>query len=315
MTRNLYSDTKSGEEVHDLEGPRAGYLARIVGTLKESYKVIRGNRTGEIGAVIFILIALIGVFAPVLAPYGPLEKDMTEMGVLASMKGPSAEHILGTTRFGRDVLSQAIWGTRSALMVGLVTATVVVVIGTTVGVLSGYFGGRVDDVLMRITDVIYGIPILPFAIVALTILERSIIWIVMVIGFIYWRNSARIIRSDVLSLRSEEFIQKAKTTGASDVRIIWKQVVPNILPISFLYFAFAVGFSIIMAANIAFLGFGDPNQISWGRMIFSAWNNNGVFQQPLWVLAPGMMIVFTVTSVYLIGRTYEEVANPRLQDE
>lgn len=314
MTRNLYSDTTSGDEVHELEGPRKGSSTRIVDTLKRTYEVIRGNRTGEIGVVIFVLIVLVGLFAPVLAPYGPLEKDVTELGVMASMEGPSADHPLGTTRFGRDVLSQTVWGTRSALIVGLVTATVVVVLGTTVGVLSGYFGGRVDDMLMRITDVVYGIPILPFAIVALTILERSIIWIVMIIGFIYWRNSARIIRSDVLSLRGEEFIQKAKTTGASDVRIIWKQVVPNVLPISFLYFAFAVGFSIIMAANIAFLGFGDPNQISWGRMIFSAWNNNGVFQQPLWVLAPGMMIVLTVTSVYLIGRTYEEVANPRLKD-
>jgi peptide/nickel transport system permease protein len=278
------------------------------------YRVIRGNRGGEIGLILLVAMIAIAIIGPEIAPYSALEKDINDMGVAASMEEPSAEHPFGTTRYGRDIFSQTLIGAQTALLIGFSTATIVVVLGTTVGVVSGYFGGRVDDLLMRITDVVYGIPILPFAIVALTILDRSLVWIILVIGLLYWRNSARIIRSDVLSLRDEEFIQKAKTTGASDRRILRKQVIPNILPISFLYFAFATGFAIIMSASIAFLGFGDPNRISWGRMIFAAWNNNGVFQQPLWVAAPGLMIVFTVASVYLIGQTYEEVANPRLKD-
>jgi peptide/nickel transport system permease protein len=286
----------------------------LIELVTRPYRVIRGNRGGEIGLVLLLLMVSIGIAGPMIAPYGALEKDTNEIGFPASMEGPSAEHPFGTTRYGRDILSQTLIGARSALLIGFSTATIVVLLGTFVGVVSGYFGGRVDETLMRITDIVYGIPILPFAIVALTILERSMWWIVLVIGLLYWRNSARIIRSDVLSLRDEEFIQKAKTTGASDRRILRKQVVPNVLPISFLYFAFATGFAIIMSASIAFLGFGDPNRISWGRMIFAAWNNNGVFQQPLWVAAPGLMIVLTVGSVYLIGQTYEEVANPRLKD-
>jgi len=279
------------------------------------YRVIRGNRAGEVGLVLLFAMVSLAVLGPAIAPYGALEKDVNDIGMAASMEGPSAEHPFGTTRFGRDVFSQTLIGARTALFIGFSTAAIVVILGTAVGVVSGYFGGWIDDLLMRITDVVYGVPILPFAIVALSVLEQSLVWIVLVIGLLYWRNSARIIRSDVLSLRDEEFIQKAKTTGASDWRILRKQVVPNVLPISFLYFAFATGFSIIMAASIAFLGFGDPNRISWGRMIFSAWNNNGVFEQPLWVAAPGLMIVFTVASVYLIGQTYEEVANPRLKDK
>lgn len=278
------------------------------------YHVIRGNRAAEIGLIILLILLTIAIVGPSIAPYGALEKDLNEIGAPASMESPSIEHPFGTTRYGRDIFSQTLIGAQTALLIGFSTATLVVVIGTTVGVVSGYFGGRIDDVLMRITDIVYGIPILPFAIVSLSILDRSLLWIILVIGLLYWRNSARIIRSDVLSLREDEFIQKAKTTGASDLRILRKQVVPNVLPISFLYFAFATGFSIIMAASIAFLGFGDPNRISWGRMIFAAWNNNGVFQQPLWVIAPGLMIVFAVASVYLIGQTYEEVANPRLKD-
>ena len=304
-------DASSGSDGDDT---LSSFLERITSVVARPYAVIRGNRTGEIGVVILSVVVLIGLFGPIVAPYGPLERDLLDSGLVASMEGPSPAHPLGTTRFGRDVLSQVLWGARSALFIGLSTAAIVVTIGTTVGVVSGYFGGRVDDALMRMTDIVYGVPILPFAIVALSILERSIVWIVLVIGLIYWRNSARIIRSDVLSLRDEEFIQKARTTGASDARIIRKQVVPNILPISFLYFAFAVGFSIIMAASISFLGFGDPNRVSWGRMIFSAWNNNGVFRQPFWVVGPGLMIVLTVSSVYMIGQTYEEVANPRLRE-
>ena len=296
-----------------LPGPLSG-ASRALSLFARPYRVIRGNRGGEIGLVLLIAMLAVGVVGPAIAPYEALEKDVNEVGVPAAMESPSGDHPFGTTRYGRDIFSQTLIGAQTALLIGFSTAAIVVVIGTTVGVVSGYFGGRLDDALMRITDVVYGIPILPFAIVALSILDRSLIWIILVIGLLYWRNSARIIRSDVLSLRDEEFIQKARTTGASDLRILRKQVVPNVLPISFLYFAFATGFSIIMAASIAFLGFGDPNRISWGRMIFAAWNNNGVFEQPLWVVAPGLMIVFTVSSVYLIGQTYEEVANPRLKD-
>lgn len=288
-------------------------ISRAIGVLKRPYAVIRGNRWGEIGLGVLLMMVTLAILGPTIAPYDPWAKDTGEMGMLRSMEGPSVAHPLGTTRFGRDILSQALVGAHTALLVGFLTAAIVVTIGTTVGVISGYFGGWVDEVLMRVTDIAYGIPILPFAIVALTILERSIIWIVFVIGLLYWRNSARIIRSDVLALRDQEFIQKAKTTGARDARILHKQVLPNVLPVSFLYFAFATGFAIITAASIAFLGFGDPNQISWGRMIFEAWTYNAVFQQPLWVIVPALMIVLTVVSVYLVGQTYEEVANPRLK--
>lgn len=277
------------------------------------YRVIRGNRMGEVGGLLFLAIVIIAVVGPWIAPYETDDRIRGSDG-LVSLASPSGDHLLGTTLYGHDVFSQLLVGSRAAIFVGLLTATMVVIIGTSVGVVSGYLGGAADNVLMRITDIAYGIPILPFAIVALSILDQTIFWIVVVIGMLYWRNSARIIRSDVLAMRDEEFIQKAKTTGASDARIIAKHIVPNVLPISFLYFAFAMGFAIIMAANIAFLGFGDPNQVSWGRMIFEAWNNHAIFRQPFWTFGPGIMIALAVSSVYLIGQTYEVVANPRLRD-
>jgi len=285
---------------------------RIVGVLKRPYAVLRGNRMGEVGLVVLLSLFVIAAIGPLVAPHDPLHKNQNDDGTLKSLEGPSVNHPLGTTRYGRDVLSQLLVGARTALLVGFVTATIVVTIGTTVGLTAGYYGGYVDDALMRITDIVYGIPILPFAIVVLTMLQRSIAWLILMLGLIYWRNCARIIRSEVMSLKEEEFIQSAETTGASTPRIIYKQLLPNVLPISFLYFAFATGWAIVTAASIAFLGFGDPNQISWGRMMFAAWNTNSVLDQPIWAIAPGLMIMATVSSVYFIGRTYEEVANPRL---
>lgn len=286
---------------------------RAVSLLRRPYNVLRGNRMGEVGLVLLAFLLTLAVVGPAIAPYDPLAKDMNEDGTLVSNEGPSDEHLLGTTRYGRDVLSQLLVGTRSALLVGFLAGTIVITIGTTVGLTAGYYGGWVDSILMRITDVVYGIPILPFAIVVLTMLNRSIYWIILMLGLIYWRNCARIIRSEVMSLKEEEFIQRAETTGASSSRIILKQLLPNMLPFSFLYFAYAVGWSIVTAASIAFLGFGDPNQVSWGRMMFAAWNTNSVLQQPIWALTPGIMIMLTVSAVYFIGRTYEQVANPRLQ--
>lgn len=295
---------------------RAGSLLdSIIEMAMRPYRILRGNRMGEVGLVILLGLLVLAMIGPAIAPYDPATKDVAEDGTLASNEGPSAEHPLGTTRYGRDVLSQLLVGTRSALLVGFLTATIVVVTGTTVGLTAGYYGGWVDSILMRITDIVYGIPILPFAIIVLTMLERSIFWIIFMLGLIYWRNCARIIRSEVLSLKENEFVQSAETTGASAPRIIVKQLLPNVLPISFLYFAFATGWSIVTAASIAFLGFGDPTRISWGRMMFAAWNTNSVLQQPFWVGMPGLMIVLTVASVYFIGRTYEQVANPRLQGD
>lgn len=295
---------------------RAGSLLDSISEMAmRPYRILRGNRMGEVGLVILLGLLVLAMIGPAIAPYDPATKDVAEDGTLASNEGPSAEHPLGTTRYGRDVLSQLLVGTRSALLVGFLTATIVVVTGTTVGLTAGYYGGWVDSILMRITDIVYGIPILPFAIIVLTMLERSIFWIIFMLGLIYWRNCARIIRSEVLSLKENEFVQSAETTGASAPRIIVKQLLPNVLPISFLYFAFATGWSIVTAASIAFLGFGDPTRVSWGRMMFAAWNTNSVLQQPFWVATPGLMIVLTVASVYFIGRTYEQVANPRLQGD
>jgi len=282
--------------------------------LRDAYQIATATRRGQFGFYALCVIFLLAVVGPYLAPYPPLEAQIRSNGALVSLAGPSLAHPLGTTASGYDVLSQVLVGTRTVFAVGVITGVVSVGIGTTVGIIAGYFGGYVDDVLMRITDIAYGIPLLPFLIVALTILGRSIFAITLLIGLLYWRNSARVIRSSVLSLRDEEFIQKAKTVGASERRILYKQVLPNVLPLSLLYFAFAMGIGVLFASSIAFLGFGDPSRISWGRMIFVAWTRAGTFKQPLWVIAPGAMLSVLISSVYFVGQTYEEVANPELGD-
>jgi len=282
--------------------------------LRNAYRVVTKTRRGQFGLYGLSVVLFLAVFGPLLAPYPPLQAQVRPNGALVSLAGPSLAYPLGTTASGYDVLSQVLVGARTVFVVGVITGVVSVGIGTTVGIVAGYFGGYVDDVLMRITDIAYGIPLLPFLVVALTILGRSIFAITLLIGLLYWRNSARVIRSSVLSLRDEEFIQKAKTVGASERRILYKQVLPNVLPLSLLYFAFAMGIGVLFASSIAFLGFGDPSRISWGRMIFVAWTRAGTFKQPLWVIAPGAMLSVLIASVYFVGQTYEEVANPELGD-
>ena len=226
---------------------------------------------------------------------------------------PSNNHWLGTTLYGRDVFSQVIMGTRNALFVGLLTAFFIGLIGLNVGLFSGYYGGFIDNLLMRITDIVFGVPILPFAIVALSILTRSILWIIFSMAIVFWPTTARVIRSQVLSLKERPFIDAARISGSSNLRIIYKHIAPNVLPQTLVHGAFAVAWAITTEASICFLGFGDPYSISWGTIIYDAFTSLAMYQAWWWFLPPGICIMLLVMSFYFVGRAYEEIANPRLR--
>ena len=212
------------------------------------------------GLLIYVLFALVALFADQLAPSDPLEILFTKAGKLAANVAPGAEFPLGTTNLGRDIYSQLVHGTRSALAVGLSAAVIVATVGTIVGLMAGYFGGATDAVLMRIADMALSLPFLPFVIVLTGFLGASTSNIVLAVALLLWPNSARVIRSQVLTLRERAYVEAARVTGASSWRILFVHIAPNILPLSFVYAAIAIGWAIITEASVSFLGFGDSTK-------------------------------------------------------
>ncbi len=279
----------------------------------ESLRLLMRDSFAVAGLTVLVLFVLLAIFAPMLAPHDPFKAMMTETGRLARLRPPSAEHLLGTTAFGNDVLSQFLHGFRVALLVGLVAAVAVGFISTVFGVISGYFGGLVDDTLMRITDIALSIPTLPFSIVAVALLGPSIENIILVITVLFWRNGARIIRSAVLTERERIYVKWARAAGASHLHIILRHILPNILRVVFLWVTMSVAFAILTEASLSFLGLGDPTVISWGQMLNTAFTSGNLRTAWWWVVPPSLALVMLVSALYLIGRAYEEQTNPRLR--
>lgn len=270
------------------------------------------SRAGRISLAVFCLCALIALLGPWIAPYDPFARNYDAAGKLLRLAPPSAQHWLGTTSLGRDILSQMLWGARSAMIVGLITSIGVVLIGVNIGLLSGFLGGRVDALLMRITDIFLGVPFIPFVIVILSITGRNTWTIIFAMTVLMWRSSARVIRAQVLSLKEMPFVAAARISGAGDLAILYREIAPNVMPIALLNVAIAMAWAIITEASIGFLGFGDPDALSWGTIIYQAYASQTMYRAPWWVIPPGVAIMVLVSSVYFIGRAYERVVNPRL---
>ena len=266
------------------------------------------------GAAIYLVFLLAGLFAGALAPYDPTEILITDSGQLAASLPPSAAHWLGTTSMGRDIFSQLILGVRPSLFVGITAAFAVTSVGTAVGLVAGYFGGLVDQVLMRLSDIVLGLPFLPFVIVLASLLGPSMQNIVFAVAILLWPNAARVVRAQVLTLMQRGFIDAARVTGAGHARIILVHITPNILPLSFLYASIAVGWAILTQASVAFLGFGDSDVISWGYMLQDAYASQALSSgQYIWFVPPGLCIVLVVLAGFFVSRGYENLLFPKLE--
>jgi len=266
------------------------------------------DRLGVLGGLIIVGMGLLAIFAPVLAPYDPTERT----GI--PFAPPSSEHWLGTNDVGQDLLSELIFGSRVSLTVGIVAAVVALLIGTTVGILAGYYPKRLGSVLMRSVDVVLILPFLPLLIVLAAYLGRGLVNTIIVIGVLIWAAPARIIRSQVLSLRSREYVLAAQTMGAPDSWAITRHVLPRTALLATSTFVRAVSGAILLESALAFLGLGDPIQKSWGSILFWA-QQRGAFLTPAWkwwVVPPGIMIMLASLGFALVAFAVEERINPRL---
>ena len=195
----------------------------------------------------------------------------------------------------------------------LLSALGSVVLGTLIGLVAGYFGGWVDEVLMRMTDIAFGIPFLPFAMVVISIAKPSLGLVILLVVFFLWRTTARVIRAQVLSLKTRPFIWAARAAGAGDLRILFRHITPNVLPLSFLYMAIGVQTGVMLEAALSFLGFGDPNVLSWGIMLNAAFQAGAMRSAWWWVLPPGVALSMFVIAVFMITRAFEDRLNPQLR--
>ena len=267
------------------------------------------------GLTIYAVFALVAIFADAIATHDPLEILFTADGELARSVPPGAEHWLGTTSLGRDIFSQLVIGTRAALIVGLMAAVVVAVIGTVIGLISGYFGGWRDALMMRLADIALGIPFLPFVILLAAFMGPRTSNVIVGIALLLWPNTARVIRSQVLTVRERAFVEAARVTGASTWRILFVHVAPNILPLTFLYGSVAVGWAILTEASISFLGFGPSDTVSWGYMLQDAYASQALSRESYnWFVPPGICIVLVVVAGFFVSRGYEEILFPKLKD-
>jgi peptide/nickel transport system permease protein len=299
------------------DNKRRAQKSPMVDRFLEGWSVYRENQIGKIGLtllVIFALMALCSFFTPII---DPMYHPMTGVDPnISHTTGPSWYHWLGPDFIGRDILSQLLAGARIAFMVGISAAFMSILFGTVIGMIAGYSGKIVDTLLMRLADMVMVMPTLLVVLILSSLFGQLNIWtIVLLIALFRWPGVSRVIRAQTLSLKERPFIDAAKVAGASHLRIIFRHIMPNVLPLSLLYMTFRVTSAIIIEAALAFLGFGDPSAVSWGMMLQWVWKTGNMFQAPYWLLPPGICISLLTLSFYMIGRAMEEVLDPRLRKE
>jgi len=280
------------------------------------WMLFKQSKVGLLGIAIltvFFVLAICSAIPPKIDEmYIPLYGTDPD---IIGFSQPSMRHPMGTDFMGRDLLSQLLEGAKWGLAVGITAAAASVVVGTVVGLVSGYFGGTIDTVLQRMADIVLTLPSIPLILVIGAALGRLSIWnIVILIGMLGWPSTSKVIRSQVLSLRERPFIESARVSGASDGRIIFRHIAPNVLPLSFLYMTFGVTGAILTEAALSFLGLGDPSTVSWGMMLQWCFTSGYTFKAPFWLLPPGLCITFLALSFYLIGIGTEQIVNPRLRE-
>ncbi len=265
------------------------------------------------GLVVLSLFVLIALCAPLLADAEGLEVTKATGGVL---EPPSSEFWLGTDANGRSVLTLLIWGARISLFVGLMATVISMVIGTVIGLASGYFGGWPGAILFRFTEWMLVIPFLPLAIVLASVLGRSLLNIVIVIGVTSWPATALLIRSQTLSVKQRTYLERSRALGAGHSHLVRRHVLPNVMPLVFANTTLTVAIAILSETTLSFLGLGDPTRVSWGSMLEDAYQVGAMTTGSWWLfIPPGVCVVLVVLAFTLVGQALEDVLNPRLREQ
>jgi peptide/nickel transport system permease protein len=292
--------------------PRKIRWARRRRSLQGFWRVYRHSRMGMVGLVLLGLFVVVALAAPLLV-------SKEDIGVNdppgAPFQSPSFEFPLGTDDFGRSILDLVIYGSRISLLVGFAATVITMVVGATVGIAGGYYGGRVDSALNAFTNWFLVIPWIPLAIVLASILGQSLFNTILVIGITSWAGTARLVRADTLSVKERPYVERARALGSSNWHLVSRHILPNVMPVIFANTVLTVALSILAETTLALLGLGDPSSISWGVVIFDAFES-GALSAGLWwwLVPPGVAICLVTLAFTMCGYALDEVLNPRIRE-
>lgn len=266
---------------------------------------LRRHRLATISAVLVAGIGLLCLAAPLIAPY---DFDQIDLGSIR--EAPSLSHLMGTDDLGRDLFSRILYGGRVSILIGLVAAVIGTGFGSLLGAIAGFYGGRVDDLLMRLTDVVYSIPTLPLLIVLASYTQAGAGSMAVAIGVLSWMATARVVRAEVLKIRAMEYVEAARSLGATNGRIILRHVLPNAVGPIVVGATLAVGNAIILESSLSFLGLGvQPPTPTWGNMLMDA--QSTMATQPWLSVFPGLAILLVVLAVNFLGDGLQDALDPR----
>jgi peptide/nickel transport system permease protein len=261
-----------------------------------------------VGAAVVLLFVVIAVLAPLISPFGLHEQSG------AVYCSPSSRHLLGCDDGGVDMLTLLIWGARVSLIVGFAATLVAGLIGGAFGILAGYFGGGTDLALMRVTDYFIVIPDVPLMIVVAAVWGPSLFHIIIVIGILLWSTTARIVRSQVKSIRERVYVKRARSLGASHARIIFRHVLPQVAPILMAQVVLTIALAVFDETALSFLGLGDPSKVSWGKIIENGFLRTAISFGAWWAIVPaGICVALVIMGCTLFGQAIEDALNPRLK--
>ncbi len=287
--------------------------------LADFWKTFRHNRMGLMGAFLVLTAILLAIFAPLVTTTSPNEIIRDANGRGLTFAPPFVHGPLGTDDAGHDVWAQLAFGARISLTVGFLAGFIAMFVGSLLGILAGYFGGWLDNLIMRITDVLLVIPDLPLMLVLVAAIRQLNLQIspltvlILVIGLLYWTSTARLVRSQVLTIKERQFVARARAIGAGHIHIIRNHILPQIMPLIVANTVLILSTAILIESGLAFLGLGDPTQPSWGTMLNFAFDRNAISNNAWWFyLPPGLAIVWVSLGCVLLGNVLEEMLNPRL---
>lgn len=334
MTTTAQTQTPSGQTASAAD--TAKVLSRPSRSFwRDAWSRLLHNKAAVAGALVILFFMFVAVFAPVLAPHNPLELNSGK-GFLPPMwvensstgKAGTPEFILGTDNLGRDVLSRVIYGARVSMVVGFIPTLIIVVVGVSLGMIAGYFGGSTDNLLMRLTDIVYAFPDLLFFIIVMTALRATalgqflngLFLLFVALALVNWVGVARLVRGQVLSLKEKDFVLASKAVGAKDSRIMFRHILPNSLGVIIVAMAFLIPGAIITEAILGYLGLGlrpstDPTDIfitSWGSMLLEG--QTAINNQPWILLAPAIAVALVVLSFNFLGDGLRDALDPRLRE-
>jgi peptide/nickel transport system permease protein len=285
-------------------------LLPFLKNVHQFFHLLLGHSMGRIGAILITFVLIAALFAPYLGTVDPQASGIRE----DILNAPSAKHWLGTDDLGRDVWSQIIFGSRVSLAIGLITAFVTVVTGTLIGLIAGYYGGLIEEVLARIIDFFMMLPVLPLMIILAAVLGPNLWNIILVISVVSWPTTARVVRSQVLSIKERPFVEAARCIGAGNVRLMFGEIMPNVLPLMFAQSVLMITYAIYDEAILAFLGLGDPTRVSWGSMLHFAFESGVMSRSPWWIGPPIASIIVLIVGFSLLGTAVTDVLTPQYKE-